>query len=309
MRAMYSPSKLRLIMTATCLPLKRYPAGITQRCQKHQMPPGAPQPSLRQSGSQMTLKRSVGQMSRMKRKPAQVISHSEIRWRKEKEREVAPSAPASICDDDPTRSILSQPNKDFAWGVFQAGHPVPADPQSITHLPNYPFTTILVMPASRVLDPLDDLRQGWLLAVHQDADAVNATAQQDQAINRYHKKPDRDCNLPGRNGIGRQRDTGKHDQGRCERKERCPKAQRRFRVLQNLDENDHRKDQGHGYQELELLCLLFGVDQGTDSGVHRAIKRVTQEEKHREIRQQLDGNDSFEHSRRCQKTQRRQGRG
>ena len=99
---MYSPSKLRLIMTATCFPLKRYPAGITQRCQKHQMPPGALQPSLRQPGSRITLKRSVGQITRMSRYPAHVISHSEIRWRKVKKREIGASAPASICDEVPT---------------------------------------------------------------------------------------------------------------------------------------------------------------------------------------------------------------
>src|SRR5579864_727696 len=67
------------------------------------MPLGAHQPSLRQSGSRITLKRKVGPIQRISRYPIQVMNQREIRWRRVKRPGRGTSAIAgAVCDGEPT---------------------------------------------------------------------------------------------------------------------------------------------------------------------------------------------------------------
>src|SRR5947209_4133122 len=84
MRAMYSPSKLWLVITAKPRPRKYHVAGKTQLCQKGKIPGSGG--SAAAPSSTLISKRSVGPISRTARYPAPAISHSAKRCRSEKRR-------------------------------------------------------------------------------------------------------------------------------------------------------------------------------------------------------------------------------
>src|SRR5260370_25086498 len=108
----------------------------------------------------MTVKRSVGPMQRINRYPAQVISRSEIRWRKEK--------------------------------------PGDADVSSLSSSPGTAWTDGSTKSILRVLDPFDDFRQGGLVAVHEDSDPVDTPAENQQSIDRRQQHPNGQRDLPRR---------------------------------------------------------------------------------------------------------------
>src|SRR5580692_3830033 len=76
----------------------------------------------------------------------------------------------------------------------------------------------------RVLQPFHDLRQRGPLAVHENADAVDARAKNENSRNRGHQKQQRKCDLPGRRWLNR--DPHVHQNRREEGNHRSPHRDR-----------------------------------------------------------------------------------
>ena len=125
------------------------------------------------------------------------------------------------------------------------------------------------MVSARVPQPSPQLRQSRTLAVHQDANAIDARRETKQSPCSEQHERDAEKDLPHRRSLGH--DAYEHQDGREEGHHGRPERERGIGVLKNRRAEDDRKDDGQHGWPLNLLSFLVGVHHGAERRVHCGV--------------------------------------
>ena len=96
-----------------------------------------------------------------------------------------------------------------------------------------------------VAEPAEDFREGGALAVHEDADSIEAGREPQGAPYGDEQEADRSCYLPDRGHL--QLDARQHDIRRGEREERCGDGPDGIGIFHQQGESSHahiKRDDG-----------------------------------------------------------------
>ena len=149
--------------------------------------------------------------------------------------------------------------------------------------------------------PLDHFLDGRLLAIHQDADAVDLGRNPDEKGGRGIEDDDGENFLPQRHA---ERHTHQHHDGRRQREERRPESQRAVGVFRAIDAGIKAEDENQHDGHHELRGVFLRVDGGAHGGEEGGIEQVAPHEVEHEnnahfeeveVAKRLDGFGALRH--------------
>ncbi len=108
-----------------------------------------------------------------------------------------------------------------------------------------------------VFEPAENLGQVGLLAVHQDANAIDAAGEPENGEDREDQAEDGQSDLPGRRLVDG--DPHIHDERRAEGKEGEGLSDDAVRVPNNAQDDERTGDERQHQKHVHLLQLLFGA--------------------------------------------------
>ncbi len=115
-----------------------------------------------------------------------------------------------------------------------------------------------------------------LLAVHQNADTVDAARDPEDDVDRHEHYYDGERDLPYRRGG--QRDAQVHHERGTEGDERDDAGEGSAGVIDDGSEGEHAGRQRHGEEQVELLKFLLGVNHSAKSGGDAGVEHEAEDE-------------------------------
>src|SRR5580692_10564052 len=120
-----------------------------------------------------------------------------------------------------------------------------------------PLYTVKTNFALAVFEPAKDLGQVGFLAVHQDADTVDAAGKPEDSEDGENQNDDGESDLPERRlAYG---DEHIHDEGRAEGEEREGLGDKAVGVSDDTQDDDRAGDERKHEKHIQLLELLLGT--------------------------------------------------
>ena len=127
-----------------------------------------------------------------------------------------------------------------------------------------------------VFEPAEDLGQVGFLAVHQDADAVDAAGEPENGEDGENEADDGECDLPG--GWLADGDAHVHDERRAEGEEREGLGDETVGVADDAQNDERAGDERQHEEHVHLLKLLLGAGHGAESGGDAGVEDVAEKE-------------------------------
>jgi hypothetical protein len=127
-----------------------------------------------------------------------------------------------------------------------------------------------------VFEPAEDFGEGWLFAVHEDADAVDAAGEPEDGVDGDGHEDEGESQLPGWGHV--EGDTEVHEQRGAEGDEGDDAGPEGAGVVDDDGDHDHAEGEGHDKEHVELLEFLLGVGHGSEGGGHAGVEQESEDE-------------------------------